>query len=426
MTNGANPRSGQAQLRHLGRRPRIALYSHDTMGLGHVRRNLLIAQTLATSELRPDLMLLTGSPVSASFTLPPGADVVTLPTLYKSQDGTYHSRHWSMSFSELIAVRSRMIEAAVTAFRPDLLIVDNVPRGAGRELDPVLESLRHARDTRVVLGMRDVLDDPDTIKREWTRAANEQAIRSYYDAVWVYGDPTVYHPAREYGFAHDIAARMRFTGYLDQRQRLTFASNGEPHPLDQLGLPPGDLVLCLVGGGQDGAKLAEAFAEATLPPGINGVTLTGPHMPAETRQRLQAQAAGDPRRRVLEFLPEPGLLWERASRVITMGGYNSVSDALSYGKPTLVVPRIEPRREQIIRAERLRDLRQIDMLHPDAVSATALTAWLSRPAIVPALARAIDLNGLDRLPRMVESLISAPAMVSHNGSRNLEALRAAV
>lgn len=419
MENGAHSRAVQTWPA-LGRHPRIALYSHDTMGLGHVRRNLLIAQTLATSELQPDVLMLTGAPETAAFSVPPGIDFITLPTLYKSKDGSYRPRQWSMPLPELTGMRSRIIEAALSSFRPDLLIVDNVPRGAQRELDPVLDLLRRQRRTRVVLGLRDVLDDPGVVKREWARAGNEQAIRSYYDAVWIYGDQSVYDPAREYGFAFDIAARMRFTGYLDQRRRLAHVRAGERHPLEQLGLPPGELVLCLVGGGQDGARLAEAFAATELPAGTNGVILTGPHMPAGVRQRLQAASFDQDRRRVVDFLPEPGLLWEQADRVITMGGYNSVSDALSYGKPTLVVPRVQPRREQLVRAERLRDLGQIDMLHPDNVSAPALTDWLRRPALVPTVPAGIDLHGLDRLPGIVRDILTRPAVISSNGASNLE------
>jgi predicted glycosyltransferase len=256
-----------------------------------------------------------------------------------------------------------------------------------------------------VLGLREVLDEPDAVEREWRGAGSEEAVRACYDAVWVYGDPAVYDPVREYRFSPAVAAKVRYTGYLDARARLRSAAPGPP---DDLGLPTGPLVLCTVGGGQDGAALAEAFAAADLPGGAGGVILTGPFMPADARQRLHRRAAGHPRLRVLEFVAEPGRLLSRADRVIAMGGYNTVCEVLSFEKDALIVPRVRPRREQLIRAERLRDLGLVDVLHPDTATPCALAEWLARdlPPRPPVRDR-VDLDGLARLPRLLEALLGA-------------------
>src|SRR2546422_9596234 len=120
---------------------------------------------------------------------------------------------------------------------------------------------------------------------------------TYYDAIWVYGDPAVYDPVREYAFAPDVAAKVRYTGYLDQRARLEFERRGGKDPVAALGWSGGRLALCLVGGGQDGAELAGAFAEAELPPDTNGLLVTGPCMPAGVRGRLIRSVARNPCRR---------------------------------------------------------------------------------------------------------------------------------
>ncbi len=126
---------------------------------------------------------------------------------------TAHAK--DISLQELIAVRAKVIRAALEEFEPDVLIVDYSLRGAVRELDPTLKYLRAAGRPRCVVGLRDVLSDPAVLHREWCRVANEAAIRDYYDAVWVYGDPAVYDPVREYRFPPDVAAKVRYTGYLD-------------------------------------------------------------------------------------------------------------------------------------------------------------------------------------------------------------------
>ncbi|HPV74715.1 MAG TPA: hypothetical protein PLX31_07460 [Gemmatimonadaceae bacterium] len=201
--------------RHL----RIALYSHDTMGLGHMRRNLLLAETLAAAPERPAVLLISGSREISRFPLPRGVDCLSLPSLYKDSQSRYHARSLDVPVQELVAVRSTAIAAALEAFRPDVFIVDNVPRGAQHELDRALARLRQAGRTRCILGLRDVLDEPEQVQREWTRSGNFDVIRRHFEAIWVYGDAQVNDVAQEYGFPRDIASRVTYTGYLDQRGR---------------------------------------------------------------------------------------------------------------------------------------------------------------------------------------------------------------
>lgn len=410
------------------RKLRVALYSHDTKGLGHTRRNLLIAQTLAHSPLQPTVLMICGTRAESVFAMPRGVDWVTLPAIRKSTTGEYYSRGLDVSLPELVALRAKVIQAALEGFQADVLIVDNVPRGAVRELDPALALQRVHGRTRCVLGLRDVLDEPEAVQREWRRTASADAIRDYYDAVWVYGDPQVYDLAREYHFPPEVVAKLRYTGYLDQCLRLTSAESERPDsPTAALALPPGRFALCLVGGGQDGAHLAEAFAQAELPPALNGVLLTGPFMPPEVQQRLHRWAAHHPRLRVLEFIPEPASLIRGADRVIAMGGYNTVCEVLSYEKPALIVPCLRPRREQWIRAERLHALGLLDVLHPDAISPRALTAWLRRDLGAPPQVRErIDLNGLARLPDLLADVLAACSRPIQNGFHNGELRHAAL
>lgn len=374
------------------------------MGLGHTRRNLLIARTLIRSGLPIDVLLVRGMTEAIGGPLPQGVDCLTLPALHKQPDGVYRARSLSMALPELISLRAQTLQAALLAYLPDVLIVDNVPRGAMRELDRTLEQLRSIGRTRCVLGLRDVLDEPAAVRREWQRAGNEDAIRSFYDAIWVYGDPAVYDLARAYNVAPDIAARMRYVGYLDQRARLEPAAD---ESIDALDLPAGRLALCLVGGGQDGALLAESFAQAELPPETSGVIMTGPFMPAESQARIAELAERSPRLRVLSYVSEPTALIERADRIVAMGGYNTVAEILSFEKRALIVPRVEPRLEQLIRARRLQALGLLDMLHPDRLTPSALGAWLAREIPPPRIHGRIDLHGLARLPGLLAETLAA-------------------
>jgi predicted glycosyltransferase len=387
---------------------RVALYSHDTVGLGHMRRNLLIARTLAGCSSPPVILMIAGAREAGALPLPPGVDCLTLPSLGKDPEGRSCSRNLDLSLSTLLALRSKSIAAALDAFEPDVFIVDKVPRGAGHELDSSLEAIRAHGLTRCVLGLRDVLDDPETVRREWRDAGTDDRISTYYDAVWVYGDPALYDPVREYGFSPEVASKVRFTGYLDQRLRLQ-ASGPAEDPLSKLGLPDGQLILCQLGGGQDGAALAEAFVHARLPQNANGVLLVGPYLPTDVREHILQVAANRPRLRILEFVTEPSRLLCRADRVIAMGGYNTVCEILSFQKTSLIVPRIHPRREQIIRAERLRNLGLLDVLHPDNLTPGALSEWLSADVPAPPPVQSLfNWNGIANLPRLLDELLAAP------------------
>lgn len=403
-------------LSRISRKWRIALYSHDTMGLGHKRRNLLIAQTLGCSPLEIDVLMISGIQDASNVPTPPGVDCLILPALHKNIDGQYQARRLNLSLQEIITLRSQVILTTIKAFKPDIFIVDNVPRGAVKELDPTLDYLRNQGNTRCILGLRDVLDEPASVRRDWKRGANEEAIQTYYDAVWVYGDPAIYDLAQEYRFHPKTLDKIRYTGYLDQRSRLKFIDIESVQAFKSLNLPSERLALCLVGGGQDGALLAEAFAHAELPAEMNGIILTGPFMPRKIRQQLQNYAAKRDNLRVLEYLAEPTLLLNRAERVISMGGYNTTCELLSFQKRSLIIPRIKPRREQLIRAERLQTLGLTDMLHPRNLTSQALTDWLMQAGQPPQVRNCVDLNGLTNIVQFVDEILMSADHSSQQAS----------
>jgi len=119
-------------------------------------------------------------------------------------------------------------------------------------------------------------------------------------------------------------------------------------------------------------------------------------------------AAQHPRAHVLEFVTDPCPLLERADRVVAMGGYNTICEILAYRKPALVVPRTEPRTEQLIRAERFAALGLVDMLHPSELTPEAISAWLAAKAERPTAAEEMmDFSGVRRLPELLKEVLAA-------------------
>lgn len=390
----------------LRRKPRIALYSHDALGMGHMRRNALIAQTLAAPPTDAVVLLVSGAQETNAMSLAPGVDSVTLPALMKDGEGGYRPRRLDIKRGELTNLRAKTIEAALEAFEPDLFIVDKLPRGAFGELDATLTSLRRA-GTRCILGLRDILDDPATVDREWLAARGEEAVESYYNAVWVYGDPTVYDLLSECRLSNETAEKVRFTGYLDPSGRFATAPDQAVVDAIESLEDSARMVFCQVGGGQDGEHIATAFAQSKLPPDTVGVILTGPFMPQAVRDHVFDLAQRNSRMRVLSFTAEPTYLLRRADHVVGMGGYNSVCEILAMEKSALIVPRSQPRTEQLIRAERMRDLGALSVMRPEELTPSGLTDWMARDVPAPSGIRdRIDFNGLERIPHFVYELLT--------------------
>jgi predicted glycosyltransferase len=410
------PRTGQNAP---GRGERVALYSHDALGLGHMRRNLAIAEVLARTGSHP-VLLIAGAREATAFPMPPGVDCVALPALRKRSNGRYAPRSLDLPLESLIDLRSRTIHAALDSFAPEALIVDKVPLGLGRELEPSLKALRAAGRARLVLGLRDVLDAPATARREWRMTDCDAVVRKLYDEVWVYGDRRVYDPVAEYRFSHDVAAKVRYTGYLDRHASRRRGRTEDAESLHRMELPAGRLWLCLVGGGEDGYRLAEAFARVDFPEDASGAIVAGPFMSHPEMRELRRLAHEGGRLGLLEFVEEPGDLIDQADSVVAMAGYNTTCELLSLRKRALVVPRITTRREQLIRAERMRDLGLLEVLHPDRLSPDALTEWLlAGPAADRPAATRIDMGGLDRIPELLdEGLLRGRAPRRRTGWRH--------
>src|SRR4051812_4736604 len=347
---------------------RIALYSQDTHGLGRMRRNIAIARTLAADEPRA-ILLISGAGEAAILGLPEGADTLGLPAV---EDGGHPgSRCLGIGSDALVRLRSEALRSGLTAFRPDVLVVDRVPAGVGGELRDSFETL-HRMGTQIVLGLPDVLGDHERVWADWHISDSIDVVRRHYDRIWVYGDPHVFDPVVEHGLPRDLRRMTRYTGYLDGSRADPAAATRSRTIRAEHGLGDGPVHVCLSGGGEDGARLAGAFAETPLPEGSPGVAPPGPFM---APGRAAAPAGAARRRddlRVVRVLPGADTLIWLADRVVAMGGYHTTSEALAAGQRALMVPSAHGRPDQRIRARRLENLGAADVLPADKLDPRAL------------------------------------------------------
>lgn len=380
----------------------IALYSHDSVGLGHARRNRALAHALA--ERLPALvggpvrgLLIAGHPDAGRDSLPDGWDWLILPGMTRDAEGAFAPRRLGTSAGRLQGLRAQVLASALGALDPDLFIVDRHPLGIDGELEGVLASLRE-RGCRTVLGLREVLDDPAAVRAEWDALGGEDRVARLLDAVWVYGDHRVYDPRSTGELGGHLARRATLTGYL---------AHGRPAVrADRTPVAPPS-VLTVLGGGSDGARLARTAVAAEPPAGHRHLLVTGPQMPADQVEELVA-AAGDRTevRRTAADVPE---LIAEAAAVLCMGGYNTVAELLVTDTPALVVPRHGRRLEQPRRAHALAAVGAVETRAAEELAADDVTAWWRRAVRTRTDRRGIDLGGLDVVPHLAAALLGRPA-----------------
>ena len=329
----------------------ILMYSHDTFGLGHIRRTLAIASHLRTPNV--NILIVTGSPIVGRFSFPPQIDFVRVPGMIKMTNEEYLPLSIKINTRHALKIRQTIITSTAKAFQPRLFIVDKAPLGLKREIIPTLQWINRCHGhTKTVLGLRDIMDDAASTKKDWEEKGVYDVLNRYYSEIWVYGNQDFYDPIREYDIPKDISRKVIFTGYIPRAVPKAGEINEvrREQRLDR----EQKLVVVTTGGGGDGydhmdayLRMLEAWGES---PPFRTVMVTGPFMPKKRRVEIFNRA----RRikvRTYRFYRRMEKLIGAADVVVCMGGYNTVCEILSQGKPSLIIPREQPRREQLIRAQ---------------------------------------------------------------------------
>lgn len=386
---------------------RIAIYSHDSQGLGHLRRNTNIANILSDSISDTSILLICGSRHVGRLALPDHADVLVLPAISKDESGLYSSKHLDLDLGLIVSLRSNLIREALNIFSPDLFIVDKVPWGFQNELAQSLDMLRDYHSTTCVLGVRDVMDEPIRARQEWKSMQNDEAIRRFYDQVWIYGDPALHPLHLKCDFSESTTQKAVYTGYINPRDiQSNTKTNGSAK--DSQSWPHTEpYVLCLVGGGQDGYSLANIFAHSSFGKQRVGVIITGPYMPRDHRDALYQVAEQRHDLYVYEFLPDTLSVIRKADRVVSLGGYNSVVEIISCEKPALIVPRTIPRQEQLVRAQALQDRSLANYILLENLNSELLSKWINMPWHgQTSSSLKIDFSGVFRIKQLSTQLLA--------------------
>lgn len=352
------------------------------------------------------------------FRLPNGLDYIKLPCLNRGVSGELSAKYLGTSVEETVALRSHLIHLAATHFKPDLLLVDKKPTGLKGELTATLDYLQKSLPkSRRVLLLRDILDAPKKTIDEWCRLGYYAAIRAHYDQVLVVGMQAVFDLTKEYSLPPSIACKVRYCGYI----RKPSGSLNRTELRSQLGIEQTEqLVLVTPGGGEDGYNLLYTYlqglkdiSESTeQDETVRSLVLCGPEMPTEQCVRLQQLAVNCSSIVFKSFTNNFLSYLKAADVVVSMGGYNTITETLALGKRVVVVPRIQPSQEQLIRATRFAHRNWIAMVHPEQMTGRSLIlavlAQLDNPLPkLPELPEKLNFDGLANVAQHLTALISS-------------------
>jgi predicted glycosyltransferase len=328
----------------------VLMYSHDTYGLGHIRRTMAIASHLLGPGI--NILILTGSPIAGRFSFAEQIDFVRIPGMIKKTNDEYLPLSIKINARHALDIRKNIITATAKTFQPHLFIVDKEPLGLKKEVLPTLQWLRRCRpETRSILGLRDIMDDAETVKRDWRQKKVYDHLENLYSEIWIYGIQDFYDPIVEYDVSETISRKMHFTGYIPRKIPGKDAVNKVKK---EIGLKDSEkLVVVTTGGGGDGYRVMDNYLGAieslSGAPPFKSVLITGPFMPKSERRDVfkRARQLG---MRTYHFYRQMEKIFAAADIVVSMGGYNTLCEILGQGTISLVIPRETPRKEQIIRA----------------------------------------------------------------------------
>jgi predicted glycosyltransferase len=350
---------------------RVLIYSHDSFGLGHLRRCRAIAHYLVGAYENLSVLILSGSPIIGSFDFRARVDFVRVPGVIKLRNGDYTSLSLHMDIEKTMELRGSIIQHTADVFDPHIFIVDKEPLGLRGEVTETLKMLKK-RGTKLVLGLRDVMDEPALLVPEWQRKNVMPALDELYHELWIYGLPQVYDPLSGIDLPKSVRRKIIYTGYLRYDVPTTVARVSAA-------ITENPYYIVTAGGGGDGESLIDwvlrAYESGELIP-HPAIIVFGPFMQSEQKDKFLYRIEKIKSVFSIIFDAHMEHLMKNAVGVIAMGGYNTFCEILSFDKPGVIIPRTRPRLEQYIRASRAQELGLMSLLNDDGIrnTSTMITA----------------------------------------------------
>jgi predicted glycosyltransferase len=368
--------------------------------MGNIRRTLILSHEFISEYPGASILIITGSPMIHAFRIPKGMDYIKLPCLDRFAAEHYGPRYLPDCPGEVKETREAILRESVLRFNPDLMVVDKRASGIDSELLPTLHALReNGRHTKLALGVRDILDEPERTRKILAGNGSFEVINEFYDEVWIYGSKGIFDTTKEYGFPDSVVRKTFYCGYLKRPTVVAKRPDGPPR------------ILVTTGGGGDGSDLIEAYLAglSTLPRNValRSTVIFGPQMPQARRLGLLRRFDYMADVNFLEFEADITNLYAESDLVVSQAGYNTVCELLSFSRRAILVPRSEPVREQLIRARLLAERGFFECLEPQDLTPETLISKVLEALNSPTTpASDVDLDGLPMIRERVRTLLN--------------------
>lgn len=320
---------------------RVLIYVQHLLGIGHVRRMVLVANALDAQGA--EVLFVTGGAPVPHIRPEPGVELLQLPAI-SAADVDFSGLvddHGEPVDDWLKQQRTDMLIAAVQDFTPDIILVEMFPFGRRQmrfELLPMLESAREMSPRpRIVSSVRDIINS-----RPHRMAEMFGWLNTCFDEVLVHSDPDLFDLAESVPGLDQFTGRVRYSGYITPpAARDEFRLDGEAGE-----------ILVSAGGGAVGENLFDLAA--TTAGRMPNLKWRFRHRAQETPARLAHWRRLAP---VAVFEPVGSNFLhqlQHAGLSISQAGYNTVCDLFRTGCRSILVPFAGgSETEQTRRSERL-------------------------------------------------------------------------
>ncbi len=380
---------------------KIVHYCQHVLGIGHFFRSLEICKALKRHEV---FLVTGGSNIQAP--LPANIKEIRLPGLMMDRNFTkIFSTNQEKSVDQIKKDRQKLIFDLFKKEIPDLFIVELYPfgrKGFRFELDPILKWVRNRELPRckVICSLRDILVEKKDVTKYEKRVVD--SLNRYFDALLIHADPDLIQLGETFSRTGDISIPLTYTGFVtpkpppDARLRLRKKLGIEREEI---------LVVASAGGGSVGVPLLEAVINAVehmdSKESLYLYVFTGPYMRKSAFEGLKKLAGK--RIQIDRFTPDFLSYLAAADLSVSMAGYNTCMNILAAQVPSLVWP-FSQNREQRLRAERLSELRAMEVLADKDLKPNRL-AFLMDKVLAGAFSKhlSIDLDGAENTAQWIET-----------------------
>ena len=375
--------------------PTLLFYCQHSLGIGHLTRSFALATALAQ---RFRVVFLNGGRLPPGVLVPVDIERIDLPPLGMDDGHTVVSRDALRDVATARADRRRLIDAAVVATRPAVLLVELFPFGRKKFVGEILSMIRAARRqpgaALVACSLRDILVDARPDQQHHDDRARWLTDR-YFDTVLVHSDPAFARLETSFRPTRSMRTPVFHTGFVvPARERVTTSVRGQH-------------LLVSAGGGIVGDALfrtalaARALMAQPLPMRI----IAGPFLPEPHWQALQRQAQALPGVELVRHVSDMVAEMRSARASLSQCGYNTALDLVVSGVPALVVPyQTATQNEQSQRADRLAALGAMLHLDADTLRPDTLAAAIERLLAFKPHPAALALDGAECSARILAQL----------------------